>query len=101
MYRRGGGRITDPAGFGVDPLLADTAKSEICRQSFADRVPSFAPIFLPWSMEMTDFFEKDLFSCVTLHTDCHVHRFNLFNRIIAANMQSISGNGLPVLTGSI
>ena len=45
MYRRGGGRITDPAGFGVDPLLADTAKSEIRRQSFADHVPSFAPIF--------------------------------------------------------
>ena len=44
-YRRCGGRITDPAGFGIDPLLGDTSKSEIRRQAFADRIPSFDVIF--------------------------------------------------------
>ena len=44
-YRRNGGRITDPAEFGNDPLLGDASKLEIRRQAFADRVPSFEPIF--------------------------------------------------------
>ena len=45
MYRRSGGRITDPTGFGVDPLLTDTTKCGIRQQAFEERFPSFEPIF--------------------------------------------------------
>ena len=45
MYWPGGGRITDPASFGVDPLLDDNSKLLICSQAFRDCFPSFEPIF--------------------------------------------------------
>ena len=45
MYRQGGGHITDPASFGVDPLLDDNSKLLIRSQAFRVRFPSFEPIF--------------------------------------------------------
>ena len=45
LYRQSGGNITDPAGFGIDPLLSDQHKSLIRSQAFKDKVPSFEPVF--------------------------------------------------------
>ena len=43
-YRNDGGHITEPTQFGVDPVL-DNEKIEIRDRAFADRYPSFDPIF--------------------------------------------------------
>lgn len=43
-YRHAGGRITEPACFGIDPIL-DIAKTEIRERAFADMYPTFDPIF--------------------------------------------------------
>ena len=43
MYESSGGRLTDPAHFGTDPLNGE--KWEIRDRAFRERYPSFASIF--------------------------------------------------------
>ena len=45
MYHRAGGRISDGAPFGEDPLQGDSNKCTIRQQAFTDTFPSFEPIF--------------------------------------------------------
>ena len=45
MYHQEGGRISDEAQYGEDPLHGDAAKSSIRTQAFGDRYPSFDNIF--------------------------------------------------------
>lgn len=45
LYQGEGGRISDGASFGEDPLYGDVNKSTIRQQSFSTSYPSFDPIF--------------------------------------------------------
>ena len=45
MYRQEGGRISDEACFGEDPLQGDNAKISIRAEAFGQRYPSFETIF--------------------------------------------------------
>ena len=45
MYRRDGGRLSDGASFGEDPLQGDVDKCTIRQQAFTDSFPSFELIF--------------------------------------------------------
>ena len=45
LYEGKGGRISDGASFGEDPLYGDVNKSTIRQQSFSTSYPSFDPIF--------------------------------------------------------
>ena len=44
LYRQSGGHLTEPAGFGVDPVL-DHVKYDIRSRAFQERFPSFGPVF--------------------------------------------------------
>ena len=45
LYQGEGGRISDGASFGQDPLYGDVDKCTIRQQSFSASYPSFDPIF--------------------------------------------------------
>ncbi len=45
MYNRAGGRLSDGAPFGEDPLQGDSNKCTIRQQAFMDTFPSLEPIF--------------------------------------------------------
>ena len=45
MYHQDGGRLSDGAPFGEDPLQGDADKCTIRQSAFTDTFPSFQPIF--------------------------------------------------------
>ena len=45
LYRGNGGRLTDPAPFGSDPLASNHDRQHIRDQAFRERFPSFDFVF--------------------------------------------------------
>lgn len=60
MYQGSGGRISDGAQFGQDPLYGDDNKCTIRQRSFTSSYPSFDPIFHNLVNSNSSLFENGL-----------------------------------------
>ena len=60
MYRNGGGRLTDPEPYGLDPIANDLVKEDIRKKAFFDKYDSFDNIFNQLVNERPQMFKEAL-----------------------------------------